>query len=363
MDIRLLECSAELINPINLSGIEMAWRTSRPNDTSADLFDILQMDVPVNEFAFLQFELTAPIAVRELICSFRNHIVWARSSRVDDLNNWPLWKGLSPEAIERCKALQAQMKSDMETQHQDDFRRHIPLGYMTTFSFGISFRDFVKLQISLMNSENAMLEETAVALLGAILKMSPSNFALVSEAINNKWYKPFNFTHTMVSSTNAVIGRFVNFDIVTTIQLRSQLIRHRAISFLDTFMGYIAERNLYASMDSNIWMQIIMPLDFAEELVRKRSCWIAQTDLWAPVINKLQPLIASGKTLLPCDGGHCPFKRDNDLRLMKKDPSPPCPKAAVMSLNNLTLQQKLAAAIYLERRPNSEFWKGILEDA
>ena len=360
MDMHFLNCSAELIHPINLSGIEMAWKTSRPNDTSADLFDILQMDVPVNEFSFLQFELTAPIAVRELICSFRNHIVWARSSRVDDLNNWPLWNDLSQEAIDRCKMLHLSMKHDMETKHQDDFRRHIPLAYMTTFSFGMSFRDFVKFGIALTSSNNPMLHEVFHALLQAVHKMSPSNSAIVAEAIVGKWYKPQELFPPMDHSVDTVMGNFVSLNIMTSIQLRSQLIRHRAISFRDNFPAYLSPQTLHYPMSSNVLMQILMPMDFAQELIRKRSCWIAQTDLWAPLIEKLKTLVAHGKVMLPCDDGHCPFKRDNDLRLMGKDPSPPCPKAARIDFKVFTLEQKLAAAIYLERRPDSEFWKGIL---
>lgn len=89
-NIELARCKAEVISDISFSNIVEAWKTSRPNDQDPKPFDILKMDVPVNEFLFIQFELEAPIAIRELICSMRSHVVWARSSRVEDLTKWKL---------------------------------------------------------------------------------------------------------------------------------------------------------------------------------------------------------------------------------------------------------------------------------
>ena len=372
----MLPCSAKLINKPNFDGIFQAWKTSRPNDLEPDFTSVIKMDVPVNEFSFFQFELTAPIAVRELICSMRNHVVWARSSRVDDLNEWPLWEGLSREEIGDCAVLHEKMQAEMQSKHQDDFRRHLPLGYMATFSFGMSFRELVKFINALFREKEKIktlvFDDVAYALLLAVANKSRKightfsdegfHEILLNAALSYEWYNPHQLFPAFQPSDDALIGSFASISLQTTLQLRSQLIRHRALQFRDNFAVFFEPGGLACPMSSAIEMQVVLPMDFAVSLTRSRSCWIADTKLWKQMIEKLQALLGNGDVLLPCYDGKCRFQRDNGLRREAKDPAPPCPKAAILEGIPLTFKQSCDALAYSQQRPNFDFWKKDIEN-
>lgn len=359
----MIDCKAELVNDINIEGILQAWRTSRPNDAEPDFYQVLKMDVPVNEFAFFQFELTAPIAIRELICAMRNHVVWARSSRVDDLNEWPLWNSIGRAGISDCAVLFDKMQSEMKEKHQDDFRRHLPLAYMTTFSFGMSFRDLIKFLTALSDENKEIFRSVKSAL---ILAVQNKNFVLskkIGEAVEERWYKPHDLFPEFQPSHDALVGSFASISLKTNLQLRSQLIRHRALQFRDGF-GQFFNGMLASPMSSSIDMQVLVPIDFAKDLICKRQCWIAQESLWRQMLDKLSALVGETTVpVLPCDDGICRFKRDNDLRKQKKDPSPPCPIAARLENEKMELQEKEFAIKYSEMRSHRQFWLENIERA
>jgi hypothetical protein len=97
-------------------------------------------------------------------------------------------------------------------------------------------------------------------------------------------------------------------------------------------------------------------------LVRKRSCWIAQTDLWEPIVSQLLVLLKKDKVMLPCDDGKCRFIRDNDLRKAGHDPSPPCPVLAKIDGEKMLPAHAEEAKKYAERRPHPEFWNKVIEN-
>lgn len=73
------------------------------------------------------------------------------------------------------------------------------------------------------------------------------------------------------------------------------------------------------------------------DLIKARTCWIAQSDIWHPVIrgmleqisNKVDGRLAQVLGSPPCASAgkyhHCPIGPDNELRLRGEDPEPPCP--------------------------------------
>ena len=82
MQIRVLR-QAEPLNAID------AWLLSRDIKEDYNIESIVKVDAPVMEMpsALLNFE-NFTILEREIICSLRNHVVWARTSRVDDPRNF-----------------------------------------------------------------------------------------------------------------------------------------------------------------------------------------------------------------------------------------------------------------------------------
>jgi hypothetical protein len=356
---------ANLVSCGDLHDVKRAWETSRPADTDGDMKKILSMDVPVNEFLPLHFELKAPILIREVICSFRNHNVWARSSRVDDLRTWEVWHGIDDQTMSHCRSAYARMEDEMHGVHQDDFRRHLPLAYMTTFSFMMNFRDLVKFIIALRKEELDLFNEVADELVLAIWRKYPTLSQWLGSAVEEKWYKaaPLNSYPTSMMFKSTKVCDFVYIEAQIKLNLRAQLIRHRSLMVKDRLRDFFKPEMMAATMADNIAVSLIMPVDFAEDLVRKRSCWIAQTDLWEPIVSQLLEILGKDKVMLPCDDGKCRFIRDNDLRKMGHDPSPPCPVLAKIDKEKMSPVHAEEAKNYAARRPHTNFWMKVIEDA
>lgn len=72
-----------------------------------------------------------------------------------------------------------------------------------------------------------------------------------------------------------------------------------------------------------------------QHVISKRTCWMAQSTTWIPVIeriieelkSKVDPLLTEYLGRPPCsiEGGYCPFELDSMNRLKGNDPLPVCP--------------------------------------
>ena len=54
-----------------------AWDTSRP-DNDSNVSDIMALDLPVTEFARINIVIHSTMIEREIIASYRNHIMWGK---------------------------------------------------------------------------------------------------------------------------------------------------------------------------------------------------------------------------------------------------------------------------------------------
>ena len=72
----------------NLSRI--AWELSRSPDDATPLDTILSIDAPVNEIPSVVLSIECTILEREIFASFRDHVMWARTSRVDAPENFEI---------------------------------------------------------------------------------------------------------------------------------------------------------------------------------------------------------------------------------------------------------------------------------
>ena len=75
----------EITNVANINHAMKAWTVSRPNDKDTSLRDILKLDLPVNEFINVNLVIESTIIEREIITTMRNHVMWAQTSRVQDV--------------------------------------------------------------------------------------------------------------------------------------------------------------------------------------------------------------------------------------------------------------------------------------
>lgn len=353
------------------SEILTAWRHSRPNDISNSSSDILKLDVPVNEFSAITLQLYVPILIREYICSFRDHIVWARTSRVDDLTSW----GLHTSAFRMRSEIEALYDSMMlaheNKEIQDDFRLKLPLAYMTHFSARFSLRGLVRLLI-LLNIESKRnweyqpeMSEVFATVSRAIEISLPHSFrSKIMELVSIGAYKapsPIveNFEKCEGFSTRISGLVFLRANDIP-IALRAQLVRHRLMLFRDNFRDFLNLEGLAKPISTKMDFECALTIESAVELMRSRNCWIAQADLWSPVIEALRSAldgIGPTEAMLPCTSGLCPFLKDNDLRIENKDPNPPCPRAARLQKHKLSEEHVAAISSYAERRSDKNFWK------
>jgi hypothetical protein len=350
--ISQMKCEVTLARQIDLDSPMDAWRHSRPNETNPTLASVLAVDAPVNEFPRVQVVMTVPILIREIIFTLRDHTAWARTSRVDDLEHWHVWRN-----TRNVEALQRQMLDAREAgEHQDKFRMLLPLSYMTSFTLDLSLRTYVKLIgyfERLANDMRPQLDEVVSLLFSEVAAQMRLALPWPCQGLR---YKPIQVCQRPHQYTpSGFYGSFVVISAIVPIALRAQIVRHRMFQIADDLENFFSAEGLDRPISNPLMMQLSCSLDTAREISAKRSCWIAQTDLWKVIVEKMQD--ATGKVSLPCDDGSCPYARDNRLRIEGRDPGPPCPRYATLHREPLTDAQKAAAHSYLADRPSPDFWR------
>lgn len=308
-----------------------AWNASRPNDLSATKAAIMNVDVPVNELEDFVLLVHAPLIIRDLFFTLRDHVAWARTSRADNIMEWDIYhayfhtlevKELYTEMLHRKKLGQS----------QDRFRSMIPLCYMTDFTVKLSARSLIKFAAGVADMIAAGLD-------GNVTTMLVDLHRELTRAIKNSAYGTVH--PRAYGATNLMAGTFeLKKNYVTGIgpwimigrkevpfQLRAQIVRHRPIQFTDGLFHLFTDDGLLAPIECTLPMELMMRTDVARSLVVKRNCWIAQADIWAPIVQAINSILgAEEEPALPCTGKDtCPVAQDNLLRLGGKDPAPPCP--------------------------------------
>jgi len=360
----------------DLSAVLEAWRLSRPQDQNPDMNAVLRMDTPVNEFCHFTFDITAPILIRELICSERDHIIWARSSRVDDLGVWPVWQAAHAINADVFDEAYARMLDQSAAgAHQDEFRQQLPLCYMTRFMYRVSWRKLAALMRSVRKLLTTLpVESLARTMLGEFhrnILMALWNGVTEVQYLHFlnslHYYRPHELFPLIGGGfTKGRAGDMVAFSCAASIALRAQLVRHRSVVVTDTMRNYLTDDALLqGTLASSVLMDIVMEKSFAVHLVRQRSCWIAQSELWQPILDPLYDVLGLHKNwpALPCDvDGRCTYQRDNDLRLAGKDPAPPCPIACRLTQQPMRAKQAMQVHAYAGKRGvAAPYWQGALK--
>lgn len=335
-----------------------AWTLSRDLDVAYSAEEIAKVDAPVLEMpsALLAFE-NLMIIEREIFCSLRNHVVWARTSRVDDPREFT-----TPDAFRIATHEMYRKRMHMEYatgKKQDQWRMELPLVAHTNWTQRISLRDLARLILYfgyLQNKSNynkrlaVRFGDLQFKLIEVMCEMCGG--VVAHEILNN--VKLAKFLHEGILPTCSEIVVQDNFKTIyaqVNVALRAQIIRHRELQFIDEFWSLINCEDLpYLQLKNTVNMQITARNDIWHAVMSKRACWIAQADLWEPLIR------ASGlHPPLPCDGtNHCPFETDAFARLEQgKDPNPPCPVFCNLYKIDKTPYR---AAMMKEANERGEFW-------
>ncbi len=362
MKIQLLNASSEAITGSHLS--LAAWNNSRPRDNETDLGKILGIDVPVNEMATAVLNIESTIIEREIIASMRDHVMWARSSRVEAAHEWSIHPKIFKLAPTRfISARNTMLKQKAAGVRQDEYRLLTPVCSNTHYTIRISLRSLVHLylcfeELSISSSPIAEVFLNSLSgLYSIIAKLSPIPDLSIART------KAYNFLPKIVRFGNGAVGDMVTITRMVPFSLRTHIVRHRPFVISDGIYELICSEDiLCANLTTPISIQVSANTGFWKQITSKRSCWMAQYDLWKEILDQVEDHASFGINALPCSDGVCPYKKDAELRGSDEYPGTQCPR--YLLLEGETASEKtmheMQKQVKDEKRP--EFWNNVIEE-
>jgi hypothetical protein len=270
------------------------------------------IDAPVNDFPDFILSIESTILVREVFASMRDHIMWAQTSRVED----PL-KFKVDEETDYTSEMREKMKALKEAGvRQDDYRLLMPIMAKTKFTIKISARNLVK--IYLFFRQYAAFQDAELAVYKLLKKHNIENLVDI--------YHPISALHEIDNMDSGRVANMVTVSARAPFSLRTQIIRHKLVFVRDELLNMVisgAYRNV--SLNTPMDISVSADIDIWRDIYSKRSCWLAQYSLWAPILNEVSKHMDLSDDDLPCADSICPFYADSMLRVDGKDPNPPCP--------------------------------------
>lgn len=320
--------------------VREAWHSSRPNlDLEAiDPREVIETDAPIADIPGMVLAVKIPIFIREILCSMRDHIAWARTSRVDNLTEqWSISGTIGQSELEEVQRLFKMLRSAAAYgMRQDLYRQYLPLSYMTELTVRMSIRAVVKLRNFVLDLASKSLNGTHAAsdliffaneLDCALELVCPS---LRELSFGKEDYLPLlsSFPGDRCIQTLSFIEVFAT----VPISLRAHIVRHRSIQFADNFRDVLQDPRMYAkSINDQMVMQLMAPVTVWERIAAQRNCWLAQTDLWNPILKMVNERLPAPGLSLPCSNAPCPYVEDNRQRNVGADPGVPCPREMRMN--------------------------------
>lgn len=329
----------EILSIDGLSLAAEAWRLSRDADTQTEWSEICSVDSPHCEMpsAFCHFR-GFTVLEREIFASSRTHVMWARTSFVDDPSRYVVPPDLSLRANKefhagvRTKMLAAKARGDS----QDEWRRLLPISSETAFTMRLSYRDAIKYakyfrylstKPEVSSALHSRFAASALCLMGLVDSFTGSSDAS-KEAADAMGLAKFLYEikvhrHQPVEEGGVIVAAF---DV--PLWMRAHFVRHRPITLVDDLFQVLCREDvLDLSISHPMTVQVAASRDVWSSLLGKRSCWIAQSTLsaerdpWRDVIDEI------GASALPCAGGTCAYRRDALNRVEGTlDRGVPCPR-------------------------------------
>tara|TARA_R100001163_G_scaffold58350_1_gene46630 strand:+ start:607 stop:1680 length:1074 start_codon:yes stop_codon:yes gene_type:complete len=333
----------------NLSRV--AWELSRSPDDATPLDTILSIDAPVNEIPSIVMSVECTILEREIFASFRDHVMWARTSRVDAPSEFEIPDYFKYSDVDAASIiLKEKIKSEMDAGViQDEYRLHMPISAKTSFTTRISWRGLIK-----------------IYKLYEYLSTIDNYFIIGKDELDNKFdLKKYAGNYSYVDPIpvlqedemiNCKAGPIVTIFQEMTIGLRAQVVRHRNYTIKDNLMEIIKSKDCWTkTLGDKIKISISAEIEFWKTVVNKRQCWIAQYGIWKDIIVAVQKHLSVSEEDLPCNKGFCPYTRDAELRHTDDDPGAPCPIHS--ELNSMPIDPKYMEMVRIEASYRPAFWQ------
>ena len=351
MKIEILSKSTESQNSSQNSKhlSRLCWELSRSPDDTTPLDTILSIDAPVNEIASYVFSVECTILEREIFASFRDHVMWARTSRVDSPSEFK-----APDIFENSyKHILAGKRGKIfqkisEGISQDEYRTIIPLCSLTSFSTRMSWRGLIKLY----KMYEHLAEIDGYFFVG--LRALEDAFSLSEYAKNYSFadvLPPIKDSEKVSERSGPMVTIFQTMPIA----LRAQVVRHRNFTIHDNLKEIISDGEPWIkSIGEDMSVSISASSEFWKTVVNKRQCWIAQYGIWGSIIKDAQRFLDIGEQDLPCADGFCPYTKDAEIRHTDDDPGAPCPIHS--KLSGMPVDKKYLPSIEKEASYRPAFW-------
>jgi len=312
----------------------IAWKNSRPLAEGFTYDEIVGIDLPVNEMPMVTLFVTSTIIEREIFASMRNHVMWAQGTRVQDVLEftYPEQIAASKIGVEfECKR-EIMKRRKIAGERQDIYRGDVPAFSTTKYTINISMRDLISVGKEFIRlsdiSEDKIVRDIFKEADESILDLLFKHFNLNLEKFYN--YSSKRILYPLIEGKDGSMGGIVSVSGKLPLSLRAQVVRHRRLQVRDNLEKLITgDDSLKLINDSIVEVQISGFVEDWQDVIRKRSCWLAQYDLWADIINKAEEHLGFGVNSLPCHDGACKYDGDAMLRYTDKDPNAPCPHSTI----------------------------------
>lgn len=322
-----------------------AWIKSRPmvDPKSVNIVEILNIDTPVNELASVQVEIDAPIYIRDILFNDRTHHAWATTSRNA--------KSTGGQWVISSKELSVFDKYDIEQLHdkmtsdkklglsQDEFRKHLPISSMTSWTQSLDIRSLIKiykyleeLNTKFLNTDweysfSSVLEDWYLVVI-ELLEQVMTHEEIVEFLNKSRSSKLVNTYH--YQSESFFTGNILGINITIPLSLYAQLIRHRPLMISSNLLT--DKFSVSTPISGSIDVFVVGTMDTWKHILGHRLSWISQSNLWSIITDEVAKVINISQFMMDPSKPY-PYAGDNYERLNGKDPGVPDP-IHVLQLNN-----------------------------
>lgn len=342
ISIELQACSVELLHVdpwediVRTSWQDSTASTASDENTAVDLCEILKLDTSVGELAGVVLNLTVPLLIKEVIASMRDLTVWAHTSRAGDLENvWPIHESVDSADLIGIKALAKKLEGEAkEGSSKDDLRQNLPLSYMTTFTSRFSIRSLVGL---IRYFDYLNMHDQCGVMLGKVLNELSDKLSDVLIGIGVEVGRLLEVLRAQdlcpeFSPGSSLVARggtenYIVVALQAPLALRAQIVEHRVLQLSDDLIEVMRHPMVWTlPLHHKVCMEISSTYAGWKSVIAKWNCWLAQSDLWKPVIDLVNAQIGIGRLVLPCTDEVCPFEEECTRRLQNEATGVPCPR-------------------------------------
>jgi len=311
--------------------------------------------------------------MKEVIASMRGHVMWARTSRVDEPIDFDIEDcGITNSENLEVESLRNEMMylKNSETR-QDEYRLLMPVIGITRYTIRISLsyeiklcHYFNKLKTELTGIPSVIFGEAANKFIQFLHDSFPAH-ADLTKVVSS--YRTVDIVPALKENEmqSGQVGDFIVISVVIPFSLRTHLIRHNSLHIKDNLIEFFDDEDIHKkTINDKMNVQISASRSFWTHVLKERSCWMSHDGMWKQIMSELSNIVMQNETFLPCGGcgDKCPYSTDAMLRFEGKDPNPPCPIHAVGNgfMVPIKTKTKMLDMIVQDDRPN--FWLEKIEE-